>query len=63
MNSKELSQDMQLLNSIIAQICNYAVDKGLQPNDTIKTVADNLHALCKIANFNNWQKEGANNAN
>lgn len=58
MNSKELSQDMQLLNSIIAQICNYAVDNGLQPNDTIKTVADNLHALCEIANFNNWQKEG-----
>lgn len=54
---------MKLLNSIIAQICNYAIDNGLQPNDTIKTVADNLHAVCKIANFNNWHKEGANYEN
>ena len=58
----EISKDMQLLNSITAQICDYAVDNDIQPNDAIKTVAENLLSLCKIANFNNWHKEGKKNA-
>lgn len=58
MTDKEISADMELLNSIISQICNYAVDNGLEPDDTIKTIASNLQALCEIASFNNWHKEG-----
>lgn len=58
MTEKELSADMELLNSIISQICDYAVDNGLEPDDTIKTIAGNLQALCEIASFNNWHKEG-----
>lgn len=57
----EISKDMQLINSITAQICNYAVENDMQPNDTIKTVAENLLYLCEIANFNNWHKEGEEN--
>ena len=56
MTEKELSADMELLNSIISQICDYAVDNGLEPDDTIKTIAGNLQALCEIASFNNWHK-------
>ena len=58
MSEEELTQDMQLLSSIIAQICNYAVDNGMQPTDTVKTIAQNLLALCEIADFVNWHKEG-----
>lgn len=57
MTDKELSADMELLSSIISQICDYAVDNGLEPDDTIKTIADNLQALCEISSFNNWSKE------
>lgn len=57
MTDKEISADIELLKSIISKICDYAVDNGLKPNDTIKTIAGNLQALCEIANFNNWGKE------
>ena len=57
MEEKELSQDMEFLTSIISQICDYAVDNGLNPTDTVKTVAKNLLALCEISNFDNWNKE------
>lgn len=57
MTDKEISADMELLKSIVSLICNYAVDNDLKPNDTIKTIAGNLQALCEIANFNNWHKE------
>ena len=57
MTEEELTKDMQLLNSIVAQICTYAVDNDMQPTDTVKTVAQNLLALCEIASFDNWHKE------
>lgn len=57
MTDKEISADNELLQSIISEICDYAVDNGLKPNDTIKTIAGTLQALCEIANFNNWHKE------
>lgn len=57
MFDKELSADMNFLNSIISQICDYAVENELKPNDTIKTIAGDLLTLCEIADFNNWHKE------
>ena len=57
MEDKELSQDMAFLTNIISKICDYAVDNGLNPTDTVKTVANNLLALCEISNFDNWHKE------
>ena len=56
MTDKELSEDMKLLSDIIAQICNYAVDNGMKPTETVKTVAENLLALCQISDFDNWHK-------
>lgn len=57
MKDKELSADMKFLSNILSQICDYAVDNNLEPDDTIKTIADNMKALCEIASFNNWHKE------
>lgn len=50
--------DDEFLINIISQICDYAVDNGLEPDDTIKTIAGDMQALCEIASFNNWHKEG-----
>ena len=58
MEEKELSQDMTFLSNILAQICDYAVDNGLNPTDTVETVAKNLLILSEISNFDNWHKEG-----
>lgn len=55
---EELSKDMEFLSDIIARICDYAVDNDMKPTDTVKTVAQNLLALCEISNFDNWHKEG-----
>lgn len=57
MTEKELSADMKILDDIISQICNYAIDNDLEPDETIETIAENLLTLCKIASFNDWQKE------
>lgn len=51
-------KDMKLITDIMSQICNYAVDNDMKPTDTVKTVAQNLLALCKISDFDNWHKEG-----
>lgn len=55
---EEVTKDMKFLSDIIARICDYAVDNGMPPTDTVKTVAQNLLALCKISDFDNWHKEG-----
>ena len=52
--------DTEFMVHIIAEICNYAVTNGMEPNDTLGTVADNILALLKISTFNNWKpKEDA----
>ena len=51
--------DEEFLTRIISEICDYAVDNGMEPDDTLETVADNIRALLEISTFNNWQtKDG-----
>lgn len=38
----ELTKDMEFLHNIIKQICDYAVDNGLEPNDTLETISQKL---------------------
>ncbi len=47
--------DKDFMAQIIAEICNYAVLNGMEPDDTLGTVADNILALLEIATFNNWE--------
>ena len=60
MEEKEFSQDIEFLTSIISKICDYAVDNGLNPTDTVKTVANHLIALSQVASFDDWHKENKN---
>lgn len=48
--------DEQFLTHIISEICNYAVDNGMEPNDTLSTIADNIKALLEISTFNGWER-------
>lgn len=50
------NQDTTFMAEIIAQICDYAVDNGMQPNDTLSTVAENIKCLCEISDFNGWER-------
>ena len=54
--------DYKFMTKIISDICNYAVTNGMEPDDTIKTIAKNLLIVLKISTFNHWKlKEGSNN--
>lgn len=50
------SSDVKFITEIIAQICDYAVDNGLNPTDTINVIANNLVIISEISNFDNWER-------
>lgn len=61
MNVNELMNDTKFMANLISQICDYAVDNGLNPTDTFNRIANNLVLIGEITNFDNWEKDGANN--
>ena len=48
--------DEEFLNHIICEICDYAVDNDMEPNDTLATIADNIKVILEIATFNGWKR-------
>lgn len=46
--------DVEFMTNIISEICNYAVENEMEPDDTIRTIANNLLAILEISTFNNW---------
>ncbi len=54
------SSDVKFMTEIIAQICDYAVDNGLNPTDTVTIIANNLVAISEITNFDNWNRRNEN---
>lgn len=55
--------DSKFMTEIISLICNYAVANKMSPNETIKTIAENLLALLEISNFDGWKGEQKNDEN
>lgn len=47
--------DVEFMTHIIAEICEYAKKNGMEPDDTLRTVADNINALLEIGTFKHWQ--------
>ena len=48
--------DEQFLTHIIGEICDYAVENEMEPDDTLSTIADNIKALLEILTFNKWER-------
>ena len=46
----------EFMTHIITEICNYAVENNMEPDDTISTIADNLKAMLEISTFNGWDR-------
>lgn len=44
--------DYEFMVHLISEICDFARDNGMEPDDTLKTVAENLLALLQISTFN-----------
>ncbi len=45
----------EFMVKIIGDLCNNAVANGMEPDDTLSTVADNILSLLEISTFNNWK--------
>ncbi len=52
-----ISKDGELLTQVISLIASYAIENKMSPNETIKTVAENMLFLLEIATFENWEKK------
>ena len=51
---KAMNDDAKFHVHILAEICDYAVQQGMDPDDTVRAVANNLLAMLTICSFNNW---------
>ena len=54
--------DRKFLVEIIAQICDYAVDNDMKPNDAIMIIANNMLMLTEISSFDNWKRRSENDS-
>ena len=55
----QISKDSELMVQVISLIASYAIENKMSPNETIKTVAENMLCLLEIATFENWEKKEA----
>ena len=46
--------DTEFMANIMIEIAEYAVKNDMEPDDTIKAVAENMLKLLEISTFNNW---------
>lgn len=54
---EHMESDMELMKSIICQICDYAVDNNLPPTLTVAIVARNMFAISRETDFDGWKKK------
>lgn len=47
--------DEEFMVHIISEICEYAKENGMIPDETLKTVSENILALLTISTFNNMK--------
>ena len=46
----------EFITHIITEICDYAVDNDMEPNETLSVIADNIKAILEISTFNGWKR-------
>ena len=48
-------EDAEFICKIICIICDYAVANEMPVTDTVRTMGENLEAICEISNFGGWK--------
>ena len=56
MPKKEYEYDIMFLASLITQICDYAKEKGYEPNQVLARIGTQITASCDYATFMKWMK-------
>lgn len=54
---KAMNDDAKFQAHILSEICCYALEQDMDPDDTVRAVANNLLAMLDFCTFKNW-KEG-----
>lgn len=47
--------DDQFMIHIIGEICDYAKQNNMEPNETIQILCNNILAMLEICTFNEWK--------
>ena len=47
-------KNADFMTNIVKYICDYAIENGLDPNETLSIVAKGILVLLKIADFSEW---------
>jgi hypothetical protein len=53
----QMSDDEQFMSNIICEICDYAVQNGMNPNETLAAIAQNIQDILTVSTFENWGKD------
>lgn len=53
----QMSDDEQFMSNIICEICDYAVQHNMNPNETLATIAQNIKDALTVSTFENWGKD------
>lgn len=54
-SKEDTNNDIKFMTDIISEICKYANDNGMEPNETLRTFCENVLALLEISTFNNMK--------
>lgn len=54
-HKEDIVNDCNFITHIISEICAYANNNGLEPDDTLRTMSENILALLEISTFNNMK--------
>lgn len=54
-DKKDIVNDCNFITHIISEICAYAHNNGLEPDDTLRTLSENILSLLEISTFNNMK--------
>jgi len=52
---RESMKDIDFLSNVIATICDYAVQNGMEPDETLKAIANMILSMLKISTYNGWK--------
>ena len=50
----QISKDSEIMAQVISLVASYAIENEMSPDETIKTVAENMLYLLEIATFENF---------
>ena len=52
-----MMDDVKFMAHLISEICNYAVENDMEPDDTVRTICNNFLGMLEVATFNGWKQE------